>query len=179
MKGSDVMIIINITLVILFPELISYLNKHSFIELSNLCTHASIKFFSPSPGTKLCLSKCFYLSWVTNNFILCVQRTEVGGYKSRYQGYAATGSVQQWTFFLGNDFNNPALDSKGKKENKVNGFELYFSWILAIALAPGIGDITFTFAHFILKAIDWKCLLYPFVGPCIDGIKWMVGGSMS
>lgn len=35
MKGSDVMIIINITLVILFPELISYLNKHSFIEPSN------------------------------------------------------------------------------------------------------------------------------------------------
>lgn len=35
MKGSDVMITINITLVILFPELISYLNKHSFIEPSN------------------------------------------------------------------------------------------------------------------------------------------------
>lgn len=35
MKGSDVMITINVTLVILFPELISYLNKHSFIKPSN------------------------------------------------------------------------------------------------------------------------------------------------
>lgn len=54
-------------------------------------------------------------------------RTEVGRCKGGNQGYAATGSIQQWTFFLGNDFNNPTLDRKGKKKNKVNGSELYFS----------------------------------------------------
>lgn len=53
-------------------------------------------------------------------------RTEVGGCEEGNQEYKATGSIQKWPFFLGNDFNNPTLDRKGKKENKVNGSELYF-----------------------------------------------------
>lgn len=53
-----------------------------------------------------------------------------------------------------------------------------FSWILAITLALEIGVIILTFAIFILKAIDWKYLLYLSVGPWINGSKWMAGASM-
>lgn len=42
MKVPDVTIITNITVGILFPELISYLNKHSFAELSNYAHTAQL-----------------------------------------------------------------------------------------------------------------------------------------
>ena len=41
-------------------------------------------------------------------------------------GCGTIGSMWQWTFFLGNDFNNPTLDKKDKKGNKVNGSEISF-----------------------------------------------------
>lgn len=48
----------------------------------------------------------------------------MGGYKDGNEGCGTTGFMQQWTFFLGNDFNNSTLDRKGKKGNKVNGLKI-------------------------------------------------------